>query len=73
MSQGADPIRVLAGILLLLFGVVLVLAGGLCSFMMVGALAGGGDQFLMISLVVLALGLLSIYAGWHCMRPPRDR
>jgi hypothetical protein len=74
MSQGHDPIVVLAGILLLLFGVVLIFAGGLCTFVMFGAPGfTGGGEILLIPLTMLALGFLSIFAGWRCMQARRDR
>ena len=74
MSQGTDPLRILGGLLLLLFGVCLVFAGGICTFFMLGDLRGamtGGGGLLLLSVGTLALGLLSIVAGVKCFMPPR--
>lgn len=76
MSAGPDPLRILGGVLLLLFGICLLLAGGICTFFMLGdlrtALAGGGPLFF-ISVGTLALGVLSILAGIKSFLTPRDR
>jgi hypothetical protein len=74
MSQGADPVRILGGLLLLLFGICLVGVGGLCTFFMLenlrGAMVDGGG-LLLLSVGTLALGILSIVAGVKCFMPPR--
>jgi hypothetical protein len=79
MSRPVNPLVAMAGLLLILFGICLTLAGGSCVVLMLGSLGGGGaglgsggGQILVIALVILGLGLLSIAAGWKCLQPPRD-
>ena len=66
MSDGSDPLRVLGGVLLLLFGLCLLLVSGLCTVLVLsdlrGALAGGGAMAV-ITLGTLALGIFAVIKG----------
>ena len=75
MRHQTDPLRVMGGILLLLFGVCLIFVGGLCTFFFFGnvqdVLRNGGPVFV-LSVGTFCLGLLSVVCGWRCLQPPRD-
>ena len=63
-----DPMDVLAGILLILFGACTTLAGGGCAFLWFGEmrhlLDPGGIFLLFLSLAILALGLAALWRGF---------
>lgn len=73
MSQGVDPVAVLLGVVLILFGLCLIFAGGACTFFLLGSLdsTSGTGGFLVISVATLAFGVLCVWGGIRAMRPPR--
>lgn len=66
MSDGSDPLRVIGGMLLMLFGLCVLALGGLCSYLLLldlrSALTGGG-VFVIITLGTLALGIFAVVKG----------
>ena len=67
-DRGPGPGEILGGIFLILFGLCATLLGGGCSVMMIGAVfdnnGGGLAPLLLLSLGILAGGLMSIWAGF---------
>lgn|GEM_PF-3910286 len=75
MKHQTDPLRVMGGILLLLFGVCLIFVGGLCTWFIFGNVRNvlsEGSGIFMLSIGTFCLGLLSVVSGWRCLQPPRD-
>ena len=74
MSDGSDPLRVLGGVLLVLFGLCLLAAGGLCTWLILldvrAALTGGGVLAL-LTLGTLALGIFAVVKGARMIGGPR--
>ena len=71
MSEGPSGGQILAGIFLILFGLCVTLLGGGCTIMWIYFIANGetGGAFLfLISLAVLAGGLVTIWAGVKLLR-----
>ena len=76
MSQGDGPSggQILVGIFLILCGLCVTLLGGGCTIMWFyllatqGALGGGSGPLFLVSLVMLAGGLVTIWAGVKLLR-----
>ena len=71
-ERPSDPLRVLGGILLLLFGICLVFAGGACTLFVLENAYSDGGVMLLVGLGTLGLGVLSLAAAWRALRPPLD-
>ncbi|HEX4739386.1 MAG TPA: hypothetical protein VH331_17700 [Allosphingosinicella sp.] len=70
--------RILAGILLLMFGLCISLVGGSCTVLWLGELGANSDGWLgplllLVSLAVLALGIFAIVMAVRLFRGPRRR
>jgi hypothetical protein len=64
--RGPSVAHVLVGVFLVLFSLVLIFAGGGCTLMLLGSLtypSGGDFPLLLISLAVLAGGLMAMWFG----------
>jgi hypothetical protein len=71
MSEGPGAGQVLIGIFLILFGLCITLVGGGCTIMWIMFIANGdtsGAFLFLISLVVLAGGLVTVWAGVKMLR-----
>jgi len=71
MSEGPSAGQILIGIFLVLFGLCVTLLGGGCTIMWVYFIAHGetgGGFLLLVSLAVLAAGLVTIWAGVKIFR-----
>ena len=74
MSQGPSAGLVLIGIFVILFGLCITLVGGGCTFFMLSMVgqsqADGGEfaMFLILSLVVLAVGAGVLWVGIKLVR-----
>ena len=71
MSDGTDPLRMLGGVLLLLFGLCLLLVSGLCTVFLLTDLRtalSGGLGITIVTLGTLALGLFAVVQGVRIMR-----
>ena len=72
MSDGPNVGEILIGIFVILFGLCIALVGGGCTIFILGSLNAsdfaGMSVFLLISLAVLALGLLLLWVGFKLAR-----
>jgi hypothetical protein len=71
MSDGPSAGQILIGIFLILFGLCITLVGGGCTVMWLYYIAGagaGGIVLFLVSLAVLAGGLVTIWAGTKMFR-----
>ena len=67
---GSGAAQVLVGIFLILFGLCVTLLGGGCTVMWVYFIANGetgGGLLLLLSLAVLAVGLVTLWVGGKLM------
>ena len=72
-----DPLEILVGILLILFGACITLVGGGCTFLWIGEirylLEYGSIFLLLASTAILALGLFSVWRGIRMLTRRRPR
>jgi cation transporter-like permease len=77
MNEGPSVGDILIGIFVILFGLCIAFAGGGCTVMLVGGIAGPGGGWgpdygiaallLVVSLAILALGAFLIWVGFKLM------
>lgn len=77
-ERGPSSGEQLAGVLLMLFGLCLFLAGGCCTMIWIGELAVEsvhgdlmGEGLLLLSVIVAGLGVLAIVKGYRLLRGRR--
>ena len=67
MTEPRDPMDILGGIFLILFGACVTLVGGGCTFLWIAEMRHllnfGGIFLLFASTAILAVGLFSIWRG----------
>lgn len=71
MSDGPSGGQILVGIFLILFGLCITLVGGGCTILWLGMAVqdpGSAGLLLLVSLAVLAGGLVTIWAGVKMLR-----
>ncbi len=71
MSGGPDAGNIIAGIILILFGLFITLLGGGCTFLFLSELSaifqGDGIALFTLSLFTLGTGLALIYVGFRLL------
>jgi hypothetical protein len=73
MSEGPSAGRVMAGILMILFGLCITLVGGGCTLFVLASFSSMGvgsdfGAFLLLSLFTLGVGVLCLWAGMRLLK-----